>query len=137
MREGRGGARERVVLVALVEPAGLAPAGSATRRREYVVPMSLFAETDRLRELIEQYREDIQYQLNGLARCAACGDRWMPVEHVRARLAELETAVYITVTVAGIDGPDDEVANARRAAKEKAVRELEAHEAVIERALRR
>jgi len=69
----------------------------ARRRRERVQVLSLFAETDYLHELIEQYRDDVRYPVDGRARCAACGDRWMPVEHVRARLEELERIAYIKV----------------------------------------
>lgn len=53
-----------------------------------------------LLQLIEQYRDDLAEDgWSGYVRCAACGDRVQPVDHVRDRLAELEGVAYIPVSV--------------------------------------
>src|SRR5438128_55921 len=72
---------------------------------------SLLGAHDELVALIEQYRSDLATPgASGKVRCAHCGDRFMPVEHVQERLAQLRALAFIDVKVDGIGGPDDLVA---------------------------
>lgn len=59
---------------------------------------TLFDGWDRLRALIEQYDRDLaETGWTGFVRCAACGDRLRPSDHVLDRRNELHDRLATTV----------------------------------------
>lgn len=87
---------------------------------------------DDLLALIEQYEADIaRYGHTGKVRCAACGDRLMPTDHVVERLNELRAVAFLHVD--GDDGTEHQ--RIIKAARERALADLLKHENVIERAV--